>query len=245
MNLAQLSNRGTSELKGAAMKKLLSLVGLFLCSCGGVSIRQQPTDDRPAIPPITAQRLQECVKEYGNQLNAGSWAFSPEIRVDQDGRVLDVDAGGVPNTAPDLAACVRVTLGDMAIPSSIFNMRSMQSTSITEPTIEQRSLVGNPAVVVVVVVEVGEIVLESGAITILFATTVKVLDKAADDVLEAAKKWRRKPTKGRCLDAAEGGEYLWKALCQDMTGKQAAQCWEHINSNETEKRNMCNAWFLN
>jgi hypothetical protein len=135
----------------------------------------------------------------------------------------------------------------MAIPASVFNMRPTPSASTNEPTVEQRLYVANPAVVVVVivVVEVGEIVLEAGAITILFATTVKVLDKAKDDVLDAAKRWRPKLTKSRCLDAAAGGEYLWKAMCESLSGEKAALCWKHSNSSETEKRNVCHSWFGN
>ncbi len=55
---------------------------------------------------------------------------------------------------------------------------------------EQRSLVGSPVVIVVagVAIVVSELVLEAGAYTILFAVTVKVVDKAKDDVLDALKR---------------------------------------------------------
>jgi hypothetical protein len=215
--------------------------------CGGVTVHQVSPASPHTFPAITVERIQQCVVEHGEQLGPGNYNFHPVVEVDPNGITHGVETLGIPHTAPDLAGCMHSALRDMAIPASIFTMRPTQSASTNEPTVEQRSYVANPAVVVVVVVvvEVGEIVLEAGAITILFATTVKVVEKAKDDVLDAAKRWRRKPTMGRCLDAAAGGEYLWTAMCQDMTGVKAAECWEHMSSNETEKRNMCNAWFGN
>lgn len=225
----------------------LSLVPL---GCGGIepTIRQQqlPTSEHPAIPPNTAERLQECVKEHGHQLEGGSWAFSPTIEVDREGYVVDVNAGDMPQSASELAACTRIALGNMAIPSHIFHIRPTQSNPTTSDAImAQRSYMSSPAVVVVVVVGLSEIVLEAGAVTILFAVTVKVVDKAVDDVAEAAKRWRPKPNKNRCYDAAVGGQYLWEELCRALSGKKAAQCWEHVPLSETAKRNICNAWFGN
>lgn len=54
----------------------------------------------------------------------------------------------------------------------------------------QRAYLGSPALVVVVVVGLSEIAFEAGAYTILFAVTVEVVDRAAKDVAEAAKKGR-------------------------------------------------------
>ncbi len=221
----------------------LASFGLMLLGCGGsttIRQQQQPTSDHPAIPPITADRLQECVKDYGNQLEGGSWAFSPTLQVNQDGYVVDVKAGEIPNTAPDFAACTRSAIGDMAIPSWIFRMRPTESaTSTNEPTRAQRSLMGNPAVVVIVVVEVvyTEIVIEAGIGTILFATTVQLVD----DVAEAAKKWRPKPTLNRCLDAAAGGTYLWEEFCRSM--KAPGNCWSKTYESEQNKRGWCNEKF--
>jgi hypothetical protein len=178
-------------------------LALIPLGCGGMEppIRQQqsPTLEHPAVPPNTAERLQECVKEHGYQLEGGSWAFSPTIQVDREGYLVNVNAGEIPKTAPDLAACTRIALGDMAIPSYFFNLRQKQSdTATNEPTMAQRSFMGSPAVVVVVVVGLSEIVLEAGAVTILFAVTVRVVDKAVDDVAEAVK--RRRTWKDDCTD---------------------------------------------
>lgn len=161
-------------------------VGLASLSCGGighVEVREQLTNGHLAVPRITAERLQAFVKDHGEQLESGSWAFSPEIRVNQEGYVVGVDVGGVPETAPDLAACTRIALRDIAIPSAVFDMRVPRSSaSMNESTVGQRAYLGSPALVVVVVVGLSELVFEAGAYTILFAVTVKVVDKAIDDV---------------------------------------------------------------
>ena len=220
------------------------VIAVALCACGGVTTRQnQPSLEHPGIPRMTVERLQQCVADYSNQLPPGSWTFRPTITVDQYGRFVDVHAGGIPNTAPDLAACTRDAWSDMTIPESAFTMRTTQPPH--EQTAEQRALVGNPGVVVVVIVvaEVGEIVLEAGAITILFATTVKVVEKAADDVLDAAKRWRPTPNKNRCLDAAAGGTYLWEEFCRSM--KEPGNCWSKTYESEQNKRGWCNERFGN
>jgi hypothetical protein len=230
-------------------KLLWGLVGAMSFGCGGSAptIRQRaPTADRPGIPRITAERLQECVREYGDQLEGGSWAFGPTIQVDSEGYVVNVDDGGVPKTAAELAACTRSAWTDMAIPSSVFDLRAKQLASTNEPTVEQRSYSSHPAVVVIVVVGLGEIALEAGAITILFAVTVKVVDKAVDDVAEAAKKWRPKPTLNRCLDAAAGGGALWENLCNAFRSSvERAECWDKNLLSEQMKRNWCFSKFRN
>jgi len=152
------------------------------------------------MPSITVSRLQNCFSIHGGQLPQGRHRFHPVVKVDQDGMRWGVETPDMPSSAPDFAACTRIALGDMAIPSSVFQMRTTQST------LAQRSYMGNPAVVVLVVVGLSEIVLEAGAYTILFAVTVKVVDKAKDDVVEALK--RRPPiTDGEddkeCVDGYE------------------------------------------
>ncbi len=179
--------------------RAVSLAGLLASiGCGGVTMRQESTSEQLGIPRITAERLQACVTDFRDQLPDGSWAFSPEVQVYPNGRIARVNAGGVPETAPDLAACTRDALGDMAIPSAVFNMRSRSVASTNEQTPEQRALMGNPALIVIVVVGLGEIAIEAGAATILFAVTVKVVDKAVDDVEDMVKK--RRIWREQCAD---------------------------------------------
>ncbi len=225
---------------------MAAFLGAMAFGCGGAqpTMRQRPTADRPAMSQITAERLQACAKEYGHQLDGGSWAFGPTVQVDQDGYVIGVHAGEIPNTAPDLAACTREAMRAMAIPGWIFNLRQQQPVaSANEPTMAQRTQFGSPAVVVVVVVEVAlaELVLEAGAFTILFGVTVQLVDKVADDVVEAARRYRRKPNKNRCLDAAAGGTYLWREFCNSIPDPLDRQdCWSRDMESEENKRGWCN-----
>jgi hypothetical protein len=119
----------------------------------------------------------------------------------------------------------------------------------TQASAAQRSLMGSPVVIVVagVTIIVSELVLEAGAITILFAVTVKVVEKAVDDVAELAKRRRPRSPKDRCLDAAAGGEYLWKAFCRSIPDPQERErCWSLAEGeSEEEKRNLCNRYFGN
>jgi hypothetical protein len=137
----------------------------------------------PSLPRITVSRLQNCVSIYGGQLPPGRHHFNPIVKVDQDGMRRGVETPDMPGSAPDFAACTRIALGEMTVPSSVFNMGTTQSAASTNAvTPAQRLYVGNPAVAVIVVVGLSEIVLEAGAYTILFAVTVKVVEKAKDDV---------------------------------------------------------------
>lgn len=190
-------------------------LGLIPLGCGSalgpVTVRDSGPRGKPPIPARTVERLQECMAQYGGQLEPKTYLFSPTVEVDQNGVKQGVSADDIPVSAPDFAACSRVALGDMAIPEVILNIPRTEAT-----TAGQRSYIGSPALVVVVIVGLSEIALEAGAYTILFAVTVKVADKAKDDVLDAAKRWRPKPNKNRCLDAAAGGEYLWEEFCRSM-----------------------------
>jgi hypothetical protein len=160
----------------------LTTFGLILPGCGSgvgqVTVQEVSSAHPHALPRMTVDRLRQCFADYGEQLGPGRYHFKPVVTVDPDGLKRGVETPDMPDTAPDLAACTRIVLGDMGIPSSIFNKRLAQSdASANAPTIEQRTQFGSPAVVVVVVVEVvvfKEILISIGTATILLAATVIV-----------------------------------------------------------------------
>lgn len=161
------------------------------CASGleSVAVRPGAPKDGFAMPRITEERMRACVTEYAKQLDAGDWAFRPTIEVAQNGRFIRVNDGGIPNTAADFASCTRDALSNMVVPDVIFNLRVPGANAdATSATAEQRTQIGSPAVVVVVVVGLSELVFEAGAYTILFAVTVKVVEKAADDVADWARR---------------------------------------------------------
>jgi hypothetical protein len=147
---------------------------------------------------MTVERLQECVREYGGQLAPGRYSFRPNVQVDRDGIGREVSTDDIPRAAPDLAACTRVVLREMALPESIFQAPSSGDAAATR----NRAYMGSPAVVVVVVVVgLSELVLEAGAYSILFAVTVELVSEAGKDIAEAAR--RRKTKKDECTDHYE------------------------------------------
>jgi len=146
--------------------------------------------DHPDLPDITVERAKECVAEYGPQLEPGRHAFNSNIEVNEDGDKLDVTIEDVPDTAPDFGACMRNVLRDMPIAEEPLR-QGVETLKYRreQASAAQRSLVSSPVVVVVgVTVVVSELVLEAGAYTILFAVAVQVVDKAAKDVADLAKK---------------------------------------------------------
>ncbi|MBK9259951.1 MAG: hypothetical protein IPM54_08965 [Polyangiaceae bacterium] len=170
-------------------------IGLTLVGCtsrlGPVYAKQKtPWDGRPELPDITVVRAADCVAEYGSQLEPGYHTFDSKVLVDEDGDKEDVTIDDIPNSAYDLGACMRNALRAMPIAEQplregvqiLKNKREQASAA-------NRSLMGSPAVAAVgVAIVVSELVLEAGAYTIVFAVSVEVVDRAAKDVAELAKK---------------------------------------------------------
>jgi len=168
-------------------------LGLILPGCGSglgqVTVQELSSNNSDPIPHITVERLKGCLSQFGEQLEPRHHRFSPIVHVDQQGIKWGVTTDDIPKSADGFAACTRIVLNEMAIPHGILNLRPTGATvAANEATVGQRSYMGNPAVAVIVVIGLSEIVLEAGAYTILFAVTVKVVDKAKDDVVDALKR---------------------------------------------------------
>ncbi|UQA56099.1 hypothetical protein [Polyangium aurulentum] len=148
------------------------------------------------MPDTTVERLRECVADHGGQLEPGRYFLNTHVRVDREGVNRGASTVDVPQTSPDLTACMRVVLREMAVPEAILQAPPSEDAAATM----NRAYMGSPAVVVVVAVGLSEIVLEAGAITILLAVTVEVVNEAGKDIAEAA---RRKPWEKKCLDHYE------------------------------------------
>ncbi|MBK9260442.1 MAG: hypothetical protein IPM54_11470 [Polyangiaceae bacterium] len=205
--------------------------------------------DRPELQDITVAKASDCVAEYGRQLEPGYHKFDTNVQVNEDGGNEDVTIDDIPNTAYDLGACMRNVFRNMPIAEEPLR-QGVETLKYRreQASAAQRSHMSAPIVIVVagVTILVSELVIEAGAYTIVFAVTVTVADKAKDDVVEAVKRWRRKPTLSRCLDAAAGGGALWEDLCNAMTNSvDAAECWDKNLRSEQMKRNWCFAKFGN
>ena len=100
------------------------VIGLVGCAtlalvplgCASTTIRHHP-DDRPRLPAATAERLRACVDELGGELAGGYYTFEATVKVDEEGRVVDVKSTGVPH--PELAICMRIALRGMTVPEDL------------------------------------------------------------------------------------------------------------------------------
>ncbi len=142
--------------------------------------------------------------KYGPLLEPGYHVLNSSVLVDEDGDRVDVTINDIPNTAPDFDACMRNILRDMPVSEDLVRQGAAELKSRrNQANAAQRSLVSSPVVVIVgVTIVVSELFLEAGAITILFAVTVKVVDKAVDDVAELAKR-KRDRAWDECLNRYE------------------------------------------
>lgn len=150
--------------------------------CGGIEQAPPPahaSTDGPRIPRITEDRLRACVSDYAEQLEERPHGINAKVQVDEAGRTQNVILEGIPDTAPDFAACTRVALRDMAVPSSVLRLRPGNVVGSTNgKTVSVRNELGN-VVVVGVFLLLGELAVEYGGYTILFAISVELVHEAA------------------------------------------------------------------
>jgi hypothetical protein len=175
----------------------LSLMGLAPMGCGSntvgpVRVTQTTKASRSNYPDKTVERFQGCVTEHGAQLGPGHHSLDATMDMDEHGLRYNVEITNLPAPGEDFGGCMRSALQDMVISEKLFDeAREKLKAQREEQQKAQKQLLGSPVVVVVgVTVVVTEVFLEAGAITILFATTVTLIDKAATDVMELAKRKR-------------------------------------------------------
>lgn len=170
---------------------LLMLVGFMPMGCsntvGSVRVTETTKASRSNYPDRTVERFQECVTEHAAQLGPGNHALDATMDMDEDGLRYNVEIANLPASGEDFGACMRSALEDMVISEKrLDDAREKLKVQRQQALAEQKKLMGSPVVIVVagVTVIVTEVMLEAGAITILFATTVTLIDKAAKDVAE-------------------------------------------------------------
>ncbi|HVK65750.1 MAG TPA: hypothetical protein VM694_14810 [Polyangium sp.] len=220
-------------------RTLLSL-GLLGCTttalvplgCGATVRPLAQQDDRPRVPAATAERLRECVDEFGGDLSGGYYTFDVAVKVDEDGRVVDVASKGVPHA--DLAGCMRIALRGMTIPEELLRLRKLRLSASPAPangqTTAERGLVGHPALVAVAIA-LADLIIEAAPIVVVIAASVE-LSKA-----EIAKTVRRKKEPTTCEEhqtaclhtplADEPGNHPKSSLCQ--------ACYLQCRNNEWPK----------
>ncbi|MDC3955851.1 hypothetical protein [Polyangium jinanense] len=192
------------------VRPLLSL-GLLGCATTalvplgcGAKIRYPEASEGPRVPDATAERLRECVDEFGGDLPRGYYVFDVAVKVDEEGRVVDVESKGVPHA--DLAGCMRIALRAMTVPEDLLRLRKLRLSESHAPangqTAAERGLVGHPGVLVVVAVALADLVIEVGPAVIIVCAASLELSKA--DIVETVRK-KKDPCQeplNDCLDSA-------------------------------------------
>ncbi|MDC3954904.1 hypothetical protein [Polyangium jinanense] len=176
------------------MRTLLSL-GLLGCATTalvplgcGAKIRYPEASEGPRVPDATAERLRECVDEFGGDLPRGYYVFDVAVRVDEEGRVVDVVSKGVPHA--DLAGCMRIALRAMTVPEDLLRLRKLRLPASPAPangqTPAEGGLVGHPGVLVVVAVALADLIIEVGPAVIIVCAASLEVSKA--DIVETVRK---------------------------------------------------------
>lgn len=170
-------------------------------SIGPVWASQRTTDGSVSLPESTIERLSDCMAKHGKPLGPSYHTYSPVIELDKADLAQKSIRDDIPITAYDFRACTRDALLAMTIPEQ----RDWKAGS---------QYIGSPIVVAGVVIVFSELVLEAGAYTIMFAVTVKVVDEAAKDLADVARRYPKADddeddnecTNGyvRCIDSGGG-----------------------------------------
>lgn len=194
-----------------------------------VRYREQHQNRGHLLHDNTVERLQGCAEEFAEQVNEDSLRVWATVQVDREGRIYEVTVEGVPDNASDLAACTRVTLQDMSVPSLPLRSDSTDATGSVQAK-PQSNEMANPAVAAEVAILLAEFVAQHGAKTILYAVTIQVLSAiAVEGYKKLSKRCRR--VKEECVvscgdsDLPTGtysGDPFHACLRQCM---ERAKCW--------------------
>ncbi|MRG93134.1 hypothetical protein [Polyangium spumosum] len=146
--------------------------------------------------------------ELRGTIKPGHYTLDASVKVDQEGRVVEVETTGQPN--PDVGICMRIALRGMTLPADVLERRMLRtSASADGRALPDRGAIGEVVTVVVVVTVVfTEVIIEAFAITVGVAVTATVAAGAA----EAIRK-RKDPGVANCrkrlndcLDSNKGSE---------------------------------------
>jgi len=192
-----------------------------------VRYRAQHQNARHLLRDITVERLQECVEKYGYQLQSESIDVEATVQVDDEGRHKGLVVKGIPDSAPDLAACTRITLGEMGVPTSVLQLRYEQTASTTNgQTKPMGNALANPIVMWEIAAALAEFAAQHGGKAVLYSVTIEVLSAAA--IAGATVYVARRKKKDRCTDYYEAcvasslwhkyGRHQWDSLCSLCAG---------------------------
>ncbi|MDC0747283.1 hypothetical protein [Polyangium mundeleinium] len=173
-------------------------LSLLPLGCSSAKIyRPSVPDDRPRVPEATAERLRACVDELKSTIEPGYYTLDASVKVDQEGRVVEVETTGQPNA--DVGGCIRIALRGMTLPEDVL-ARSLfrSSTSANRQVMPERGPIGEVVTVVVVTIVFTEVIIEAFAIAVGVTVTATVAAGAAEAFAK-----RRKQKEPTCTDRYE------------------------------------------
>ena len=146
--------------------------------------------------------------ELRGTIEPGYYTLDASVKVDQEGRVVEVETTGQPN--PDVGICMRIALRGMTLPGDVFERGLLRTfASAGGQAMPDRGQMGEVVTIVVVTIVFTEVVIEAFAIAVGVTVTATVAAGAA----EAFAKRRKDPgvakcrqRLNRCLDSNKGDE---------------------------------------
>jgi hypothetical protein len=161
-------------------------------SLGKFTANQNVQTDRPAVPTKEVEKLKECSSTFGGQLEPMEYAFRPEIKVTEKGKIVEVNVDGIPDIARDFKICVQQALRDIDVPLPLLlRMRDLKEAMEKDQAgVEQRKYMGmpgavtmgsSPLVVAVVGIAFAELALQAAGYTFLFAIGVTLVHELAEN----------------------------------------------------------------
>ncbi|MRG95775.1 hypothetical protein [Polyangium spumosum] len=215
-----MSARASSKRSGVRTLFSFGLLGcamLALVPLGCAATIRHRADDRPRVPAATAERVRACIDELGGELGTGYYTFDTTVKVDEEGRVVEVKGKGVPH--PELAICMRIALRGMTVPEELLRVRELRLPESAAKTNgqgpDEPGLVGHPAVAVVVVVALADVIIDVGTTVLVLAAAVEMTGEIAKTVQKRDDDPCQEPLND-CLDSRrqsrDGGR--WKhSIC--------------------------------
>lgn len=142
-------------------------------------IRYRAQSRGPYLPDATVEGLQGCVDNHADELMEGPHHVKAHMQVDSEGRKLDFKVTGIPENAPNLAACTRIALQGMTVPMQDLPLRPDETATATnEQTVPRGNEVANPIVVWEIGTALAEFVAAHGGRVILYTVTIEVVGSA-------------------------------------------------------------------
>ncbi|MDC3955690.1 hypothetical protein [Polyangium jinanense] len=139
--------------------------------------------------------------ELSGTIEPGYYTLDASVKVDQEGRVVEVQTTGQPN--PEVGACMRIALRGMRLPEDVLARSSLRtSVAANGQAMPDRGPIGEVVTIVVVTIVFTEVIIEAFAIAVGVTVTATVAAGAAEAF--AKRKKPKKKDEPTCVDHYEG-----------------------------------------